>query len=873
MKKYQIFLLVFLVMQISITGFAQENRQIVQSYLEKQKTTLGLDNDDVNNWTITNEVFSKSTGITSVYIQQTYQGIPVHNAVANLAVKNGNVFHFGDRLVRNLKNKISGTTPSISPIAAVAQAANQLGLASTGGELQIIDAKNARNVLVSKGGLSFDDIPVELVFQPTEDAVKLAWDLSIHTTDGEHWWSVRVDAHNGEIISKNDWIVSCTFPEHSSENRKITSVNSMKQAASSVLFDDGSSYNVFAFPVASPSHGPREILTNPAHDAASPYGWHDTNGTDGPEYTITRGNNVWAQDDFNGDDGTGYSPDGGASLIFDFPYTNDDEPIAAYEDASITNLFYVNNVMHDVWYTYGFDEASGNFQAMNYSGEGLDDDYVFADAQDGSGFNNANFGTPPDGYNPRMQMYLWNPAYAVAPFTINNTPLAGSYVIVDNAFEPGHVPLPQFPGVITGDLALAEDSATDITDACTALVNPAEITGKIAVVRRGSCNFTVKVLNAQNAGAIAVIVVNNEDGANVSMSGAEAAINIPAVFIDMATGEAMIAQMASSTVNVTITDPYKQLLAQDGSFDNVIIAHEYGHGISTRLTGGAANSDCLSNLEQMGEGWSDWFGLMLTLQAGEDGTEPRGIGTYAVNQPNDGTGIRPAAYSTNFGINDYTYGDTNDATNIAVPHGMGFVWATMLWDLSWRLIEDHGFDPDLYNGTGGNNLAMQLVIDGLKLQPCSPGFVNGRDAILAADMAATGGENQCAIWEVFANRGLGYGASQGFPFNRTDQVESFEMPPLTVLNCTMSVNHINDQSNLHIYPNPSKGMVNINSTLQNVGEAVFNIYDINGRLVLSQDIDLSNNHQNVDANNLATGVYVVKIVAGENIYTQKLIME
>ena len=72
MKKYQIFLLVFLVMQISITGFAQENRQIVQSYLEKQKTTLGLDNDDVNNWTITNEVFSKSTGITSVYIQQTF---------------------------------------------------------------------------------------------------------------------------------------------------------------------------------------------------------------------------------------------------------------------------------------------------------------------------------------------------------------------------------------------------------------------------------------------------------------------------------------------------------------------------------------------------------------------------------------------------------------------------------------------------------------------------------------------------------------------------------------------------------------------------------------------------------------------------------
>ncbi len=49
------------------------------------------------------------------------------------------------------------------------------------------------------------------------------------------------------------------------------------------------------------------------------------------------------------------------------------------------------------------------------------------------------------------------------------------------------------------------------------------------------------------------------------------------------------------------------------SFDNGVIAHEYGHGISNRLTGGASNVGCLSNQEQMGEGWSDWFGLMLTI--------------------------------------------------------------------------------------------------------------------------------------------------------------------------------------------------------------------------------------------------------------------
>ncbi len=76
----------------------------------------------------------------------------------------------------------------------------------------------------------------------------------------------------------------------------------------------------------------------------------------------------------------------------------------------------------------------------------------------------------------------------------------------------------------------------------------------------------------------------------------------------------------------------------------------------------------------------------------------------------------------------------------------------MLWDLSWAYIDKYGFDPDLYYGTGGNNKVMQLVIDGLKLQPCSPGFVDGRDAILAADTALTGGEDQCLIWEVFAQK-------------------------------------------------------------------------------------------------------------------------
>jgi hypothetical protein len=102
----------------------------------------------------------------------------------------------------------------------------------------------------------------------------------------------------------------------------------------------------------------------------------------------------------------------------------------------------------------------------------------------------------------------------------------------------------------------------------------------------------------------------------------------------------------------------------------------------------------------------------------------------------------------------------------------------MLWDVYWNLVDRYGFNPNLYGkwSTGGNNLAIQLVIDGMKFQPCSPGFVDGRNAILLADTALTGGANQCEIWRGFAKRGLGFSASQGLSTNRSDGVAAFDLP-------------------------------------------------------------------------------------------------
>jgi hypothetical protein len=266
-----------------------------------------------------------------------------------------------------------------------------------------------------------------------------------------------------------------------------------------------------------------------------------------------------------------------------------------YRDAAVTNLFYMNNIMHDIWYQYGFNEVSGNFQENNYGRGGAQVDGVIADAQDGSGTNNANFATPADGTRPRMQMYLWTGAVSYLMTVNSPNPYTGQYAAVQAGFGPA---VPATP--ITANLALMTDATADFNDGCEALTNAASLSGKIAVVRRGTCAFTAKVQAAQNAGAVAVIVVNNIAGAPTAMGGTSTTINIPSIMISQVDGDPLVAALlAGTTINTTLQNsggPYDI----DGDFDNGIIAHEYGHGISTRLTGGPSNSNCLDNDEQMG---------------------------------------------------------------------------------------------------------------------------------------------------------------------------------------------------------------------------------------------------------------------------------
>ncbi|KAF2969458.1 hypothetical protein GQX73_g4154 [Xylaria multiplex] len=214
---------------------------------------------------------------------------------------------------------------------------------------------------------------------------------------------------------------------------------------------------------------------------------------------------------------------------------------------------------------------------------------------------------------------------------------------------------------------------------------------------------------------------------------------------------------------------------RDCAFEKDVVVHEYTHGLSTRLTGGPDNSDCLSSGEAagMGEGWSDFYAIANALK--DEWTRDTNIplGAWVYNNPN---GLRSVPYTTNWEANNNTYATLNGLNE---EHDIGETWTTVLWEVFWNLVEKHGRNEGpkpVFGSDGvpsdGNFLTQKIVMDGMALQPCNPNFVSARDAIIDADEALTGGDNACEIWTAFAKRGLGEGAE----YHETERVVSFDIP-------------------------------------------------------------------------------------------------
>ncbi|MFT5512859.1 MAG: extracellular elastinolytic metalloproteinase [Bacteroidia bacterium] len=760
------------------TAFGQFISTKTESVKQQFVSEFNLLHDDVKDLEVTDDYIDQFTGFNHIYVRQQVDHKPVFNLVANAVVIQDKVVYVSKGFQANLNALQIDKAFTISAEAALSKFSKSLNTS----EFEEFDFN-----LIQHGSsliwedTSVSDIPVKIEqgFYLIQNAIKSCYFIQLYTQQPEHMWYAYVSASSGETIFKSDLIVRCSFDSHNDcahNNDLVTFRPDVAEVTETTKTQADARYQVFNYPIESPSHGNRTVVDDPADTAASPYGWHDVNGAIGNEFTTTRGNNVWAQEDKNANNGTGYSVEGGSGLVFAADFSTASSA-ANYLDASIINLFYWNNLMHDVWYLYGFDEVSGNFQENNYNNGGNASDHVFADAQDGSGTNNANFNPLVDGQNPRMQMFLWGNGSTIEDYFQIDVPasIANKY-----GAAPAVIGGDLTTSPIKGELIMADDGTANGSEGCNALINNAALSGNIAVFDRGNCSFVSKFQKAQDAGAIGIIVINNVASAPINMRGTVTGLTIPGIMISQANGATIKARMASEQVVGSMYDSSRvEGNFTDSDFDNGVIAHEYTHGISTRLTGGPSNSTCLQSnryQEQMGEGWSDFLGLIMTQHKDDTPEKRRGIGTYLRGQSTNGGGIRPYPYSTSFAVNPSTY-DYIKNTQFTVPHGVGSVWCTMLWDLHWAFINEHGYDEDIYRGTGGNNIMMRLVLEAMKLQPCGPGFVDGRDAILRADEFINGGENKKLIWTAFAKRGLGYSADQGTSASRADGVEAFDLPP------------------------------------------------------------------------------------------------
>lgn len=898
--------------------------QALTGFAAKAKAQ-GLNAADVSNPVVTDSYLDAGSGLTHTYLQQRVNGLVILYATGAVHTdQTGKVVLATQSFIPNAAASAASPTPALSAEQSVVAAAVALGLPRPVALRLVVDARPADGITFNSGGISEDNILARLMYQQLNGKLVLIWNVRIGQLDQQHYWDARIDAQTGRLVSKHDYVVSeaTTFRQQATRARNpLQQTGAFSEAAVRGIskVNAANSLTVVPVPFENPVVSPRvAVPLSTANPLYSPYGWQVGQGiapsgffADGYSLLssgkqLTRGNNVAAYDD-NSNSNTGTlntpnlssntsSPDGGSTLNFDFPF---DQPKGARDAnnlaAGITNLFYWNNMLHDVMMAHGFDEASGNFQYKNLTGSGLGNDYVQAESQDGSGRNNANFTPLPDGSRGRMQMYLFDNIPANVLTITGPSSVAGNYSFAQVGFGPSVAKKP-----LVGRLVLVNDGvSTDGGDhgCASPYVNASAVSGNIAFIQRGGCPqlqltpkmtnaFATKVKLAQANGATGVIVFDSLATNNlVSFTGTDTVgIRIPAIFVSGANGFRLRAAIqAGGTVSVASTTLGPDF---DGSFDNGVVSHEYGHGISNRLTGGPARADCLPNDDGdqvMGEGWSDFFGLWMTTQPGDIGSKLRYVGTYDNGQSiSAGPGFRRQPYTTDMTKNTYTYAQLGTASGkYEETHDVGEVWAAVLWDLNWQFIYKYGYNADFFSATGGNNKMLKLVLDGCRVQVCNPGFLDGRDALLRADTLTNRAANADLIWAVFARRGMGYSAKQGNVLNGVPQVtgivEAFDVSPKAKPIVLSNKNSVVTGGALEAYPNPAQDLLTVRTQLSSATPMQVTVLDLLGKVVVpATTVPVTLMQQRgteLRTATLVSGIYVVRVKTSEGTFTTKVTIQ
>lgn len=335
--------------------------QVARAFLRRHDSALGLTDEDVSDLRVTHS-YASGAGIRHLTFDQVVEGVPAYGAtvLANVDA-DGRLINVSGEPVPGLT--LDTTSPRLTGRQALHRARADVGAEPRGGFAEIESAR--------------------LVAYPrVKRAAELAWEVWVDSPDGILHQSV-VSATTGEVLEST---VRTAFD-------------------SAHVWDDH----------------PDKNTPPPVVDLTADPTWLD----DSAGKTRLAGNNAHAYADVNADNVAGPGEEapanGAGNWIHPMQFFADAGcPVwgctwqsgapAVNQNAQVTSLFVLTNRFHDHLLTepIGFDEASRNFERDNSSGAGLGGDRVLAEANDGSGFGNANFATPPDGSPGRMQQYLFN---------------------------------------------------------------------------------------------------------------------------------------------------------------------------------------------------------------------------------------------------------------------------------------------------------------------------------------------------------------------------------------------------------------------------------------------------------------------------------
>lgn len=375
----------------------EDTHRAVKAFMAEHATLFGAGPEVLDEALVTRDYVTPGNGLRTTVWQQQVDGVRVFESTlqANITSK-GELVNIASRLVPDARAAAAAgmpdaphilTRPPVPATSAISLAAATVGDSVPAENITASEPAEGASSKQKFAAPSLLDVSAEFVWLPQdESAIRLCWEILFTSRARGEMFRTLVDAATGDAVLQQrltEYISPASYRVFTSDSPTPMSPG-------------------HATPLATqPPLVSRQLVTlNALNPTASPNGWID----DG--ITETWGNNVDAHLDLNADNLADIPrpQSSGDARVFDPPLDLTQAP-SSYGNAAVVNLFYWNNLIHDRYYALGFTEAAGNFQVNNFGRGGAGNDAVQADAQDGSGTNNANFSTPADGSPGRMQMY------------------------------------------------------------------------------------------------------------------------------------------------------------------------------------------------------------------------------------------------------------------------------------------------------------------------------------------------------------------------------------------------------------------------------------------------------------------------------------